>query len=57
MSKRVTDEADRARMLRLCDELRAEALLAPTDAGLKVVPFDSLTEFYPHLAALDYGPS
>ena len=47
MSKRVADEADRARMLRLCDELRAEALPAPTilrDAGLRVVRFDSLTE-------------
>ena len=30
VSKRVADEADRARMLRLCDDLRAEALPAPT---------------------------
>ena len=48
VSKRVADEADRARMLRLCDELRAEALPAPTilrDAGLRVVRFDSLTDF------------
>ena len=45
-------------MLRLCDDLRAEALPAPTilrDAGLRVVRFDSLTEEdarYPHLAAM-----
>ena len=58
VSKRVADAADRARMLRLCDELRAEALPAPTilrDAGLRVVRFDSLNEEdarYPHLAAM-----
>ena len=58
VSKRVADEADRARMLRLCDDLRAEAIPAPTilrDVGLRVVRFDSLTEAdarNPHLAAM-----
>jgi hypothetical protein len=58
ISKRVTDEADRCRMLTLCNELRSEvrpvaAILR--DAGLRVVRFDSLTEAdasYPHVAAM-----
>ena len=58
VSKRVADAADRARMVQMCDELRAEVL--PTvhilkNAGLRVVPFEDLSEDdakYPHLAAM-----
>ena len=58
VSKRVPDEADRARMLTLCNELRAEAVRTTTilrNAGLKVVRFDALTEedaSFPHIAAM-----
>jgi hypothetical protein len=58
VSKRVPDEADRGRMLTLCNELRAEALPAKAilqNAGLKVVRFGDLTEEdakYPHIAAM-----
>ena len=58
VSKRVADEADRARMLTLCNELRSEARPVAAilrDAGLRVVHFDSLTEAdasYPHVAAM-----
>jgi hypothetical protein len=58
VSKRVPDPADRARMLRLCDELRAESRPAPDillDAGLRVMRFEDLSEAdarVPHLAAM-----
>jgi hypothetical protein len=58
VSKRVTDPADRARMVRLCDELRAEVHPVPAilrEAGLRVVRFEDLGEEdarYPHLAAM-----
>ena len=57
VSKRVTDPADREKMMRLCDELRAEALPVPDilyNAGLPVIKFEDLTEadaHFPHLAA------
>ena len=58
VSKRVPDEADRARMLHLCDELRAEERPVPDillGAGLRVVNFADLTQEdarHPHLAAM-----
>jgi hypothetical protein len=58
VSKRVTDPADRARMVQLCDELRAEdrpVVEILRDAGLRVVKFGDLVEDdarYPHLAAM-----
>jgi hypothetical protein len=58
MSKRVTDPTDRARMTRLCEELREEVRPVADilrDAGLPVVRFESLTEGdarYPHIAAM-----
>jgi len=57
VSKRVTDPTDRTWMMKLCDELRAEALPVPAilrDAGLRTIRFEDLTEadaHYPHLAA------
>ena len=58
VSKRVADPGDRARMMSLCEELRAEARPVADilrAAGLPTVRFDALTEAdarYPHVAAM-----